>query len=355
MTDRALFHCDNAYFYPAVQAKSAPLYTNTVSNTAFRGFGGPQGMVGAERVIDEIAFALGKDPLEIRKLNFYGTATEPQRHALPPDGRGQHHPPHRRRAGGRAPTIRRGARRSSPSTPTAAIIKQRHRADAGEVRHLVHRHRTTTRPARWCMSITDGSVHLNHGGTEMGQGLYIKVAQVVAEEFQIDLDQVKITATTTGKVPNTSATAASSGTDLNGMAAQDAARQIKERLIDFAADKYQVPTRPGRVPAEPGAHRQPGDRLRRSGQAGLYGPRPALGRRLLQDAENPLGPRQRARATRSTTSPMARPCSEVSIDTLTGEYHGRARRHPARCRPLAEPGDRSSARSRAASSRAWAG
>lgn len=87
---------------------------------------------------------------------------------------------------------------------------------------------------------TDGSVHLNHGGTEMGQGLYVKVAQVVAEEFQIDIDRVKITATTTGKVPNTSATAASSGSDLNGMAAQNAARQIKDRLIDFAAEAHQV-------------------------------------------------------------------------------------------------------------------
>ena len=74
VTDRALFHCDNAYFYPAVQAVSAPLYTNTVSNTAFRGFGGPQGMVGAERIVDEVAFATGKDPLEVRKRNFYGTA-----------------------------------------------------------------------------------------------------------------------------------------------------------------------------------------------------------------------------------------------------------------------------------------
>ena len=100
---------------------------------------------------------------------------------------------------------------------------------------------------------TDGSVHLNHGGTEMGQGLHTKVAQVVAEEFQIDLDQVRITATTTGKVPNTSATAASSGTDLNGKAAQAAARTIKHRLIDFAAEHWSVPQRAGRVPARTGS------------------------------------------------------------------------------------------------------
>ncbi|MGO7427878.1 molybdopterin cofactor-binding domain-containing protein, partial [Rhizobium ruizarguesonis] len=86
----------------------------------------------------------------------------------------------------------------------------------------------------------DGSIHLNHGGTEMGQGLYTKVAQVLADSFQVDIDRVKITATTTAKVPNTSATAASSGSDLNGMAAYDAARQIKERLVAFAAEKWDV-------------------------------------------------------------------------------------------------------------------
>ena len=99
----------------------------------------------------------------------------------------------------------------------------------------------------------DGSVHLNHGGTEMGQGLYTKVAQVVAEEFQIDLDRVRITATTTGKVPNTSATAASSGSDLNGQAALSAARTIKERLIDFAAEQLRRARRPDRLPPPAGS------------------------------------------------------------------------------------------------------
>src|SRR5262249_13017374 len=87
---------------------------------------------------------------------------------------------------------------------------------------------------------TDGSIHLNHGGTEMGQGLFVKVAQVVAEELQVDLDRIKITATTTGKVPNTSATAASSGPDLNGMAGREAARTLKRRLIDFASERWKV-------------------------------------------------------------------------------------------------------------------
>ena len=245
VTDRALFHCDNTYFYPAVHAQSAPLNTNTVSNTAFRGFGGPQGMVGAERVIDEVAFAVGKDPLEIRKLNFYGT-DGPQRHALPPDGRGQHHPPHRRRAGGELRTMQAAARdhprlqRQQPLSSSAGMaltpvkfgisFTATHYNQAGALVHVY----------------TDGSVHLNHGGTEMGQGLYIKVAQVVAEEFQIDLDQVKITATTTGKVPNTSATAASSGSDLNGMAAQNARAADQGPADRFRRREISGAARPGR-------------------------------------------------------------------------------------------------------------
>ena len=238
VTDRALFHCDNAYFWPAVKAVSAPLYTNTVSNTAFRGFGGPQGMIGAERVIDEVAFAVGKDPLEIRKLNFYG---DTDRNVTP------YHQPvednviqrvvseleassnyaRRRREIAAFNANSRWIKRGLALTPVKFGISftATHYNQAGALVHVY----------------TDGSVHLNHGGTEMGQGLYVKVAQVVAEEFQIDIDQVKITATTTGKVPNTSATAASSGADLNGMAARNAARIIRDRLTDFAAEKYQIP------------------------------------------------------------------------------------------------------------------
>ena len=111
----------------------------------------------------------------------------------------------------------------------------------------------------------DGSVHLNHGGTEMGQGLFIKVAQVVAEEFQIDIERVKITATSTAKVPNTSPTAASSGSDINGMAARNAAAAtIKQRLIAFAASKYKSAGGAGPVPAQSRADRKRGDELRRT-------------------------------------------------------------------------------------------
>ena len=240
--DRALFHCDNAYFYPNVHAKSALLYTNTVSNTAFRGFGGPQGMIGAERVIDEVAFAVGKDSLEIRKLNFYdqmGTLGERnltpyhqkvedciiQRIVAELEESAQYALRRREIAAFNAKS--RFIKRGMALTPVKFGISFT-KTESNQAGALVHVY-------------ADGSVHMNHGGTEMGQGLHLKVAQVVAEELQIDLDRVKITATTTAKVPNTAPTAASSGADLNGMAAQDAARQIRKRLTDFAAEKYQVP------------------------------------------------------------------------------------------------------------------
>jgi xanthine dehydrogenase large subunit len=238
VTDRALFHCDNAYFYPAVKAVSAPLYTNTVSNTAFRGFGGPQGMVGAERVIDEVAFATGKDPLEIRKANFYGVG---ERNVTPYHQSVEDNIIHRI---------------VSELEESSDYARRRRTIDAFNANSRVIKRGLALTPVKFGISFTathfnqagalvhvytDGSVHLNHGGTEMGQGLYVKVAQVVAEEFQIDIDQVKITATTTGKVPNTSATAASSGSDLNGMAARNAAGIIRDRLTDFAAEKYAVP------------------------------------------------------------------------------------------------------------------
>ena len=185
----------------------------------------------------------------------------------------------------------------------------------------------------------DGSIHLNHGGTEMGQGLYTKVSQVLADEFQVDLDHVRVTATTTGKVPNTSATAASSGSDLNGMAAANAAHQIKERLVAFAAEKWGVPAEhvefvPNHVRV--GNHLVPFPEL---DQGRLPGARAALGGRLLQDAEDPLGPRGRQgpavlllRLRRRRVGGRGRHADR--------RIHGRAHRHPARRRPLAEPGDR---------------
>ncbi|SMH53284.1 xanthine dehydrogenase molybdopterin binding subunit [Mesorhizobium australicum] len=316
VTDRALFHCDNAYFYPAVKATSAPLYTNTVSNTAFRGFGGPQGMVGAERIIDEVAFALGKDPLEIRKVNFYGVGERdvtPYHQTVEDNilerivGELEASSDYERRRreiaafNANSPIVKRGI----ALTPvkfgisfTATFYNQ-----AGALVHVY----------------TDGSVHLNHGGTEMGQGLYVKVAQVVAEEFQIDIEQVKITATTTGKVPNTSATAASSGTDLNGMAAQNAARQIKDRLIDFAAEKHGVPKEqvvflPNRVRVG-NQEIAFADLIRQA-----YMARVQLSAAGFYKTPKIHWDRDKGQGRPFYYFSYGASCSEVSIDTLTGEY-----------------------------------
>jgi xanthine dehydrogenase large subunit len=249
VTDRALFHADNCYFYEAVRLRSLPQKTNTVSNTAFRGFGGPQGMVAGERLLEEIAYAVGRDPLEVRKRNFYGTAERnlTPYHQTIEDNIGlalveeleRRCDYQARRAALRAQNAgSRVIRRGLALTPVKFGISftATHFNQAGALVHVY----------------TDGSIHLNHGGTEMGQGLYTKVAQVVAEVFQVDLDRVRITATTTGKVPNTSATAASSGSDLNGKAAEAAALTIRDRLVDFAAERFGVPAvqvvfLPGRV------------------------------------------------------------------------------------------------------------
>jgi xanthine dehydrogenase large subunit len=237
INDRAMFHADNAYYLPAAHIRSKRMKTHTVSNTAFRGFGGPQGMVAIERVLDDIACTLAIDPLDVRKRNFYGPGRDMTPYGMQvtdnimPEMIDQLEASSDYRTRRSAITAfnrdSRFLKRGIALTPikfgisfTTTFLNQ-----AGALVHVYQ----------------DGSVHLNHGGTEMGQGLFIKIAQVVAEEFGIDLDKVRITATTTAKVPNTSATAASSGTDLNGMAARAAAAAIKGRLIDFASEKWEVP------------------------------------------------------------------------------------------------------------------
>ena len=318
--DRALFHCDNAYFFPHVHAKSALLKTNTVSNTAFRGFGGPQGMVGAERVIEEVAFAVGKDPLEIRKLNFYDP--------MGSDG-GRNLTPYHQKV--------------EDCIIQQIVAELEERADyAGRRREIaafnansrVIKRGIALTPVKFGISFTktesnqagalvhiyaDGSVHMNHGGTEMGQGLHLKVAQVVAEELQIDLDRVRITATTTGKVPNTSPTAASSGADLNGMAAQDAARQIKKRLIDFAAEKYGVPKEqvvflPNRVRV--GNQEIPFNEIVRQ----AYVARVQLSAAGFYKTPKIHWDRAAGKGHAFYYFAYGAACSEVSVDTLTGEY-----------------------------------
>jgi xanthine dehydrogenase large subunit len=234
INDRAMFHSDNAYALNAAEIISHRFRTNTVSDTAFRGFGGPQGMMGIERAMDAIALALGKDPLDVRRANVYrpGHKQTPYGQAVEDSILPELLDELARRSDYRArrAAIRewnagsRWLKRGIALTPVKFGISftATHLNQAGALVHVY----------------TDGSVMLNHGGTEMGQGLYLKVAQVVADELGVTLDRVKITSTVTDKVPNTSATAASSGSDLNGMAAQDACRRIRQRLVDFAVEEY---------------------------------------------------------------------------------------------------------------------
>jgi xanthine dehydrogenase large subunit len=237
VVDRAMFHVDNAYFLPQSRIYSRRVKTNTVSNTAFRGFGGPQGMLAIERVIDTIAWSLGLDPLDVRKANLYG----PGRDVTPYGQTVEDHDV--------APLLieqlerscnYRGRREEIATFNASSPILKRGIA-LTPVKFGISFTLTTLNQAGALVHVyQDGSVHLNHGGTEMGQGLFQKVAQVAAEEFGIGLERVHISATSTDKVPNTSATAASSGTDLNGMAVQQAARQIKARLARFASDSWNV-------------------------------------------------------------------------------------------------------------------
>lgn len=234
--DRTLFHADNAYYLPACELVSLRLRTNTVSNTAFRGFGGPQGMVAIEKAVDDIARLLQLDPLDIRKRNLYRPDGDMTPYGMKVDDNilpelvatleaTSDYRARRRDIeafNARSPILKRGLALSPVKFGISFTLI--HLNQAGALVHVYN----------------DGSVALNHGGTEMGQGLYVKVAQVVADEFGLPLSAVKITATTTAKVPNTAPTAASAGTDLNAMAAQAAARSIKQRMAGFLADKHGI-------------------------------------------------------------------------------------------------------------------
>ncbi|WP_022706798.1 xanthine dehydrogenase molybdopterin binding subunit [Paracoccus zeaxanthinifaciens] len=314
VTDRALFHADNAYYYPNVRVSSHPMRTNTVSNTAFRGFGGPQGVIVAERMIEEIAYALRMDPLEVRKRNLYQN--------------GQLTPYHQEVTDQILPRIFDELEASSDYHARRQAVLDWN-AKGGVIRKGI-----ALTPVKFGISFTatwfnqagalihvynDGSIHLNHGGTEMGQGLNTKVAQVVAEAFQCDISLIKITKTTTEKVPNTSATAASSGADLNGMAALDAAEQIKARLVEFAASHWGVA--PDRVAFRPRAV-QVGDEL--VPWADLI--RAAYMARIQLSA---AGFYKTPKIHWDRSTGQGRPffyyaygaaVSEVSVDTLTGEY-----------------------------------
>ena len=234
---RAICHVDNAYFLEHVRIRNFPCKTHKVSNTAFRGFGGPQGMFLIEHVMDEIAHVLGKDPLDVRSVNFYGLTDRNETHYGQPVEDNILHdivPELERRSDYRA---RRVALREH--NKTSRIIKRG--LALTPVKFGISFNATHLNQAGALINVySDGSVIVNHGGTEMGQGLFTKIRQVVAEELGIDSDRIRVSTTDTSKVPNTSATAASSGSDLNGMAAKDACRKLRNRLAEFAAKKWDV-------------------------------------------------------------------------------------------------------------------
>ncbi len=276
VADRAMLHADNAYHLHDVRITSHRLKTNMQSATAFRGFGGPQGMMGIERIMDHIAVHLGLDPLAVRRANYYADRIS-DAPAIPESTRPLPNVS--------TDSATRGAQDAqdvdlpaqepdSQTTPyhqpvTDCIInaltdrlskdaeydRRRAAAAAWNAANPVLKRGIALTPVKFGISFTlthlnqagalvhvyqDGSIHLNHGGTEMGQGLFQKVAQVAADRFGVPLDAVKITATDTAKVPNTSATAASSGTDLNGMAVRHACDEIRQRITDHLAERYQT-------------------------------------------------------------------------------------------------------------------
>ena len=258
VADRAMLHTDNCYFLPAVTIESHRLKTNTQSATAFRGFGGPQGMVAIERVMDHAAWAVGRDPLEVRRLNFYAAMTEPAG-GQPPGPRdicanakaavGQTTPYHMPVEDFIGHDLVAELERTSDFQARRAAIS------AWNAASPVLKRGIALTPVKFGISFTltwlnqagalvhvyqDGSIQLNHGGTEMGQGLFQKVAQVAAGVFGVDTGVVRITATDTAKVPNTSATAASSGSDLNGMATRAACETIRARMAETLAARHQA-------------------------------------------------------------------------------------------------------------------
>lgn len=235
--NRAVCHVDNAYWIPHLRVVGLCCKTNTVSNTAFRGYGSPQASLVMEDALDRIACALGKPSDEVRESNFYG-------------GEGRDLTPY-----GQKVTDNLTARCVAQAKSDGEWQRRRGEIESFNASSPIIKRGLALFPLKFGISFnathlnqagalvnvySDGSIRLNHGGTEMGQGLFIKVAQVVAEVFQIDLDRIGLAATSTGEVPNTSPTAASTGSDLNGWAAYEAASTLKRRMTEFAADKFGV-------------------------------------------------------------------------------------------------------------------
>lgn len=319
VNDRTICHIDNAYYLDALALKSLRCKTNRVSNTAFRGFGGPQGMFVIENVIDDIARHLGRDPLAVRRANFYDV--EPGARSLTPYGTTIED--------NVAPALVAELERDCAYTARRAAIAK---FNAGSP---VLKRGIALTPVKFGISFnathynqagalvhvyTDGSVLVSHGGTEMGQGLYTKVRQIVAHEFGLPFDDVRLSSTDTRRVANTSATAASSGTDLNGKAAQAACNNIKARLAAFVGELTNGAVAAADVQFADGRVRAAGfdeafaDLVMRAYRARIQ----------LWDA----GFYKTPKIHFDPVTKLGRPfyyfaygaaCSEVAIDTLTGE------------------------------------
>jgi xanthine dehydrogenase molybdopterin binding subunit len=237
--ERAMMHAENSYYVPNILIEGRAWKTNLPSNTAFRGFGGPQGMAGIENILDRIARFLDIDSLDIRKRNLYGTDTS----NIAPYGQ--------KIENNRLPTLLEQLEKSSE------YYQRRKTIDRFNKSHEFIKKGLALTPVKFGISFTtsflnqagalvhiykDGTILANHGGTEMGQGLHTKIQQIVNMEIGVPLEKIKVNATNTTKVPNTSATAASAGTDLNGMAVKDALDKLKNRIAQvvvksFARDK----------------------------------------------------------------------------------------------------------------------
>ncbi|MCC1493928.1 xanthine dehydrogenase molybdopterin binding subunit [Cognatishimia sp. F0-27] len=371
VADRAMLHADNAYHLPAIRIESHRLRTNTQSATAFRGFGGPQGMLGIERVMDHVAHHLGTDPLAVRRANYYAAAQDVDAGGGPAPRSAQPNAP-RDISGpkkdadsttrGASPTVSQMPGAPQPdrvrapqhqTTPYGQAVtdfilhamtdrlerdadytKRRETIAAWNAQSPVLKRGIALTPVKFGISFTlthlnqagalvhvyqDGSIAMNHGGTEMGQGLFQKVAQVAASRFGLSPEAIRITATDTAKVPNTSATAASSGSDLNGMAVKAACDTIRDRMAEHLARLYQ--TEPGTVRFADG-HVHVGDAVLSFGEAATlcYEGRVSLSSTGFYKTPGLQWDRIKGRGRPFFYFAYGAACTEVVVDSLTGEY-----------------------------------
>ena len=314
IVDRAMFHSDNAYFFPAVKVCGERWRTDKVSNTAFRGFGGPQGVITAEAMLDDIARACEQDPLDTRLLNLY--AGQQTHYGQTVDG----------------------------TTLREIITRLRESSDYDRRRQKITKHNLASSrylkglaltPVKFGISFTvkhlnqagvlvhiytDGSVLVSQAGTEMGQGLYTKVAQVVASVLGIKIERVKMSSTRTDKVPNTSPTAASSGSDMNGMAAHEAATTLKNRIAEFIAERESISS--AEVEFEQGVLSWPGGCISfEEAVKAAYMDRVQLSATGFYKTPNIWYDRAQAKGNPFLYFANGAACTEVIVDRLTGATH----------------------------------